>query len=167
MYSKKEWKPEVKYEVKDKQGNISISQHLSKSDKDNTRNEWNINLNDKIPMYIKLGLGAGDFKANLSNVNLKELYVHMGVGRVNLDISGAYKNNIKVNIQGGVGEATVYLPKSIGSRIKVQKGVGAVNVNGFIQEEGDIYKNSQYGKTKNNIEVNIETGVGSIKVKQK
>ncbi len=34
-------------------------------------------------------------------------------------------------------------------------------------EDGDIYKNSQYGKSKNNIDVNIEAGVGAINIKEK
>ncbi|MDU4600315.1 MAG: LiaF-related protein, partial [Clostridium sporogenes] len=108
-------------------------------------------------------------KGNKANklINLKELNVEMGVGKVDLDISGNYKNNVKVDIQGGVGEATVYLPKSIGVKIKAEKGVGAVNANGFIVEGENIYKNSQYGKSKNSIEVNIEAGVGAINIKQK
>ncbi len=74
----------------------------------------------------------------------------MGVGKVDLDISGNYQSNVKVDIQGGVGEATVYLPKSMGVKIKAEKGVGTINANGFIVEDGNIYKNSQYGKSKNN-----------------
>ncbi|EKO1911178.1 hypothetical protein PZQ55_000188 [Clostridium botulinum] len=170
IYSENEWKPEIKYEVKDKDGELEISQPGLKSGNvslNNKRNEWNINLNEKIPTEIKLSLGTGEFKADLSKINLKELNVGMGVGKVNLDISGNYKNNVKVNIEGGVGEATVYLPKSIGVKIKAEKGVGAVNANGFIVEGENIYKNSQYGKSKNSIEVNIEAGVGAINIKQK
>ncbi|ENK1243255.1 hypothetical protein AB2063_001390 [Clostridium botulinum] len=171
VYSKKEWKPEIKYEVKDKEGKIAISQ--SSLNGGNTSlnkkeyNEWDINLNEKIPMEINLNLGVGDFKADLNKINLKELKVEMGVGKVNLDISGDYKNNVKVDIQGGVGEATVYLPKSIGVKIKAEKGVGGVKANGFIMEDGNIYKNSQYGKSKNSIDVNIEAGVGAINIEQR
>ncbi len=171
IYSKNEWKPEIKYEVKGREGALAISQsslnggNISLNKKE--YNEWNINLNEKIPMEIKLNLGAGEFKADLNKINLKELNVEMGVGKVDLDISGNYKNNVKVDIQGGVGEATVYLPKSIGVKIKAEKGVGAVNANGFIVEGENIYKNSQYGKSKNSIEVNIEAGVGAINIKQK
>ncbi|NFN88701.1 hypothetical protein FDF31_17215 [Clostridium sporogenes] len=171
IYSKKEWKPEIKYKVKDKEGKITISQPSlnggNTSLKKNEYNEWNINLNEKIPMEINLNLGVGDFKADLNKINLKELKVEMGVGKVNLDISGDYKNDVKVNIQGGVGEATVYLPKSIGAKIKAEKGIGGVKANGFIVEDGNIYKNSQYGKSKNSIDVNIEAGVGAINIEQR
>ncbi len=100
IYSKKEWKPEIKYEVKDKEGKIAISQ--SSLNGGNTSlnkkeyNEWDINLNEKIPMEINLNLGVGDFKADLNKINLKELKVEMGVGKVNLDISGGdYKTMLK------------------------------------------------------------------------
>ncbi|MCJ8171730.1 toast rack family protein [Clostridium botulinum] len=171
IYSKKEWRPKIKYEVKDKEGEITISQpslnggNISLNKKE--YNEWDINLNKKIPMEIKLNLGAGEFKADLNKINLKELNVEMGVGKLDLDISGNYKNNVKVDIQGGVGEATVYLSKSMGVKIKAEKGVGTINANGFIVEDGNIYKNSQYGKSKNNIDVNIEAGVGAINIKEK
>ncbi len=91
----------------------------------------------------------------------------MGVGKVKLDISGNYKNNVKVDIQGGVGESTIYLPKSIGVKIKVEKGVGNVKANGFIVEDENLYKNSQYGKSKNSLDVNIEAGVGAINIEQR
>lgn len=51
IYSKKEWRPEIKYEVKDKEGEITISQpslnggNISLNKKE--YNKWDINLNEK------------------------------------------------------------------------------------------------------------------------
>ncbi|EJO5347828.1 hypothetical protein NRP93_001920 [Clostridium botulinum] len=170
IYSKEEWRPKIKYNVKNKEGELTISQPSLKNGNislNNKRNEWNINLNEKMPMHINLNLGVGESKVNLTEINLKELNVNMGVGKLDLDISGDYKNNVKVDIKGGVGEATVYVPKSIGVKVKAEKGLGEVNANGFIVEDRDIYKNSQYGKSENTIEINIKTGVGAINIKEK
>lgn len=171
VYSKPEWKPIINYEVKNKEGQLKITQNASgfknESVGDKDCNEWNIKVNNNTYMDIEMNLGGGEFKADLSKINLHNLDIGTGAGKLDLDISGDYKQDVKVDIEGGVVKTVVYVPKSMGVKVKAEKGVGEVKADGFIVENENIYKNSKYKKTKYNMEVNIEAGVGGIIIKQK
>jgi hypothetical protein len=78
-----------------------------------------------------------------------------------LDLRGDPKRDYDVNIRGGVGEATVYLPQSAGIVADASGGIGGIKVLGLRQSEGH-YVNDAYGHAKATIRVDVRGGVGAI-----
>jgi len=70
---------------------------------------------------------------------------------------------VDVRIEGGVGSATVRLPNSIGVRVHAEGGIGSINVRG-LQHRGDYYVNEAYGTSPITMNVNVEGGVGEIRL---
>lgn len=164
-YNIKYLKPVITYE----NGNLSVSSEDHSNinlSKNNAKCDWNLNLNPKIPTNLDLRLGVGKSSLDFSKMNLKELTVNTGVGDTTIDLSGNYSENIPVKIDGGVGRVKIIFSKSIGTSVKVKKGIGSVNASGF-NKDNDTYTNDSYGKTKNSMEVTINSGVGEVDIELK
>ena len=160
-YNVPEWKPEVDYQVNGSVGLLEVAQPGSGSSTSNTRNEWDLHLNNSVPMEMNVNMGAGRTVLTLSGLALSRLELNMGAGETTVDITGDWKKDVDAQIHGGVGRATIRLPKDVGVRVVAQGGLGAINADGF-QKQGEAYVNDQYGKSPVTLRVEVEGGVGEI-----
>lgn len=160
-YNVPDWKPEVKYEVSGGVGNLEVEQSGSGSATGNTKNDWDVHLSDKPPMEMTVNMGAGRATLTLSGLALSRLELNMGAGETTVDLTGNWKKDLSAQIHGGVGKATVRLPRDVGVHVVAQGGLGAINANGF-QKQGDAYVNDQYGKSPVTLRIEVEGGVGEI-----
>ncbi len=165
QYNVEQWRPEVDYRVRDNRGFLSVRQGNSSGiPAGNGKNLWDIYLNEQIPVDLIIDMGAGEGDLNLQHINLISLDLDMGVGELNVDLSGKYLHDVNVSIDGGVGSTTLFLPRDIGVMVKASKGLGSMSSKGFIKK-GDTLVNEAYGKTDVEINVKIDTGIGSITLK--
>lgn len=147
---------------------INVSQEKTnfRISKNNTKCDYNLKINPKLPADINLKLGVGKSSLDFSKINLKNLEIESGVGETTIDLTGNYNGNIPVKIEGGVGKIKIIFSKTVGAKIKVEKGVGSVSASGF-NKDGETYTNDSYGKAENSMDVNIETGVGEVNLELK
>jgi hypothetical protein len=160
-YNVPEWKPKVKYEVSGSVGYLTVEQPGSGSTTNNTRNEWDLHLNNKTPMEMNVNMGAGRATLALSGMALSRLELNMGAGEAAVDLTGDWKKDLSAQIHGGVGRATIRLPKDVGVHVVAQGGLGRINA-GDLQKQGDAYVNDQYGKSTVTLRLEVEGGVGEI-----
>lgn len=160
-YNVPEWKPEVKYEVSGSVGNLEVAQPGSGSSTGNTRNEWDVRLSNKTPMEMTVNMGAGRATLTLSGLALSRLELNMGAGETTVDLTGDWKKDLSAQIHGGVGRATIRLPRDVGVHVVAQGGLGAINASAF-HKQGDAYVNDQYGKSPVTLQIEVEGGVGEI-----
>jgi len=158
-YSGSAWKPEVRYRSFAGRADLTVRQpegyrHPHKYD-------WDLRLNDEIPMDVLVHFGAGEARLNLGSLNLRSIQVDMGVGEINLDLRGMPRRDYEVRIRGGVGEVTVHLPSDAGIYAIAEGGIGEVNVRG-LHQEGRHWVNDLYGSTKTQIRVDVRGGIGGI-----
>lgn len=153
--------PQVNYTVTDGQGDLEITQNGNSAHFGNNYNDWKLQLGSKAPTDLKLDLGAGQAWVRPNGLDLSELEVHMGAGQLDLDLTGMKPSNLQADIEGGVGQARIHLPKDEGVRVFASGGIGAVNADGLTRQ-GDAYVNAAYGKSSQNIEMTVHGGVGEI-----
>jgi predicted membrane protein len=118
-------------------------------------------LNDKIPLDMRIEVGAGKTDLTLGSLSLSNLELQEGAGENTIDLRGAWKSNVSVWIEGGVGKTTVQLPQDVGAKVEVEQGLGAVNA-GSLMKQGGAYVNQAYGKSSATVSVNIKSGVGEV-----
>lgn len=184
-YNIDSWKPTVDYGVNDGSGRLTVSQQGTLDGLpfgNNIRNEWNLRLNDEMPLEIVVRFGAGEGRLNLASLNLtslnieggagtadivlggsplESLNISSGVGETTLDLTGEWENDLNATITGGVGELTLRLPTDVGVRIETQTGLGDVVADGFSQN-GDVYTNNVYGESAVTLNISVTGGVGEI-----
>ncbi len=161
-YNVAEWKPEVTYSSSAGVGSLTITQPgHSSSHLSNTRNDWNIRLNQGVPLEFHVHMGAGDANLNLGGLTLQRVELEMGAGDLNMDLRGSPKTSYDLKIRGGAGDATINLPDSAGVDGTATGGIGDISVAG-LHQDGHRYYNDALGKSNVTIHMDIQAGVGDL-----
>ncbi|MEC9488804.1 MAG: toast rack family protein [Halanaerobium sp.] len=168
IYNREDWKPEVDYWVSNKRGRLSVNQPSDTNwnsifNLGNTYYEWNLRLQETMPMQLEVKLGAGEANLHLGDLLLSRLDVKLGVGDVTIDLTGEWEDDLQAYIKGGVGQAVLKLPDDVGVRVYVKKGIGSVSVIGMKKNDG-YYTNQLYGKAKVNLEIEVIAGIGEVQI---
>jgi hypothetical protein len=153
--------PDVKYKVEKGVGELDISQEGGMQVIGKAENTWNLKITEKLPVDLNVDVGAGDGELRLAKVDLTRLNLNLGVGQVSVDLTGERAKDLQAEIQGGVGRATVKLPKNVGVVAYAHGGLGSIDTHG-LRKDGDKYVNEAYGKSPNTIHLNVEGGIGQI-----
>ena len=154
--------PRVEYNVSDGVGRLEISQeNRSAVHFGATRNDWILHFGNDVPLELKLEMGAGRGDLRLRDLPVTRLDVEMGAGQMDLDLTGDRKSDLVGNLQGGVGQATIRLPKNVGVLVHASGGIGSIDTHG-LKHDGDEYSNDAYGKAPATIRLKVEGGIGQI-----
>jgi hypothetical protein len=154
-------KPEVHYDATGFRGHLLVEEPSNTHHGSHSNYRWDLRFNDNTPMDLEVHFGAGQGRLDLGSLSLRSLNVHMGVGELRLDLRGTPRNSYDVNIHGGVGEATVYLPDGVGVVAEAHGGIGGINVRGLQKQDGR-YVNDSYGHAKTTVRLDIRGGIGAI-----
>ncbi|MDI6766398.1 MAG: LiaF-related protein [Bacteroidota bacterium] len=113
--------------------------------------------------------GLSKFKAyGLGNANFRHMKFEGGVGSYILDFSGVLEKEVNVDIQVGLGSMTISIPDDIGVKIFYEKSfMASIDFPKDIKEkEEDSYYSSNYYQANGRINMHIEAGLGSVKIKR-
>ena len=184
-YNVADWKPEVSYRETGEKGTLRVGQPEGHgiSLGGRVRYEWEIRLNDGIPMDLEVDLGAGTGRLDLGDLSLmdlkimagagevevllngrpevEDLEVQVGAGDVTVDLSGDWRDDLDADIKGGVGRLTLRLPSDVGVRVDAEKGIGKVSARG-LRRKGGAYVNEAYGRSGVTLSIDCAAGIGSI-----
>jgi len=159
-FNRPSMKPEVHYDASGFRGHLRIEEP-SGVHSNAGKYRWDVRLNDEKPVDLRVDFGAGEGRLDIGSMNLRSVAIHMGVGELRLDLRGTPKSNYSVDMRGGVGEATVYLPREVGIMARAKGGIGGINARG-LEKRGDEYVNNAYGHSKVTVDLDIRGGIGAI-----
>jgi len=125
------------------------------------RNEWNLHLNDEVPMDLRVDIGGGTSDLQLSGLSLTRLDIRLGAGISTVDLSGSWLRDLDVTIDTGAADITVRLPREVGVRVDVETGPTVIEALD-LTKDGTIYTNDAYGVSEVTMQVNMEPGIGRI-----
>lgn len=125
------------------------------------RNEWDLRLNNDVPMNLSLDMGAGPSDLQLAGLSLTGLDIRLGAGKSTVDLSGGLTRDLDVNINTGAANITVRLPRDVGVRVEVEAGVGRIEASG-LRHDWNVYTNEAYGTSEVTLQINIVAGIGQI-----
>ena len=160
-YNVDAWKPEVNFDASGDPAHLTIEQPQTHGSRGRTRNDWDIRLNNSVSTDLTANLGAGKANLNLVGLALSRFEVNLGAGETDINLDGHWAHDLSGSVQGGVGKATLHLPREAGVRVTAQGGLGAINANGF-SKNGDVYTNDAYGKSPVSLNISVQGGVGEI-----
>ena len=81
---------------------------------------------------------------------------------MNIDLGGKWEKSFDASFKMGVGNLTIILPKKVGVKIILSKGIGNTNLVGFISEGDGVYVNEAYKDADVIINLNTELGIGEV-----
>jgi len=151
-------KPQVEYHSTGVRSDIQIQPSGTVQ---HGESNWDVRFNDTVGMDLVVKMGAGEAHLNLGSLNLRSVAFDLGAGEVDADLRGHPKRSYDVHINGGVGQATVHLPKSVGISATAVGGIGEVNVSG-LEKRNDRWINPGHENDPVTIRLDVKGGIGQI-----
>lgn len=124
---------------------------------------WDLQINDQPRVDLEVNCGAGKARLELGSLTLQNVRVNMGAGQVDLDLRGRPAQDYDVHVSGGVGQATVWLPRDVGIRADAHGMLGSIDVVG-LEKNGDHYENALYDHSKVNLHITVDGAIGQIRL---
>jgi uncharacterized protein DUF2154 len=153
-------KPQVEYHSTGVRSDIEIQPSGTAQ---HGESKWDVRFNDSVGMDLVVKMGAGEAHLNLGSLNLRSVAFDLGAGQVEADFRGHPKRSYDVRINGGVGQATIHLPKSVGISATAAGGIGEIHVSG-LEKRNDRWINPGHENDPVNIRLDVKGGIGQIDV---
>lgn len=162
-YNVAELEPQVKYSggelsVRNPDVRTDVTSYLNIAD---YRYEWDLQLNDKVPMDLRVNVGAGSADLKLGSLSLTRLDIQTGAAPATVDLTGNWQDNLRATITGGIGGLTLRLPRSACVRVGIDGGIGMVDAQG-LTKDGDEYVNTACGEPGVTLRIDISAGAQQI-----
>jgi hypothetical protein len=162
-YDRKWDNPTVNYHVSGDKGILEVNQQSGSANFGPADNSWDLNFANDIPLELRVDMGAGQGNLKLRDMDVSNVELHMGAGQVVLDLTGPRKSDLNVSVKGGIGQATMRLPKDVGVSAHAAGGLGSIRAEG-LRQNGSEYRNDAYGKSPHKITIDVQGGIGEIEL---
>lgn len=128
-------------------------------------NEWQVSLDRQIPLSLKLEGGASQTSLNLRDLNVRDLDVGSGASQISVVLPAA-AGSTKAHFGTGLAQLEITVPEGVAARIKSESGLADINVDErrFPRREKE-YESPDYVGAENRVEIHLETGLGSVRVR--
>ena len=147
----------IDFSMKDKKNN---NFHF---DGDNKGNDIMLKLSTAPIWTIDMGIGAGEVDFDLSNYNVKKLNLETGAASIDIKF-GDKQDNIAVDVKSGVAEVKIQVPESVGCEIRMDGALNAKDFDDFEKVRDGVWQTKGYDKAAKKINLNVESGLSSLKV---
>ncbi|MGA7159436.1 MAG: hypothetical protein WBZ48_00420 [Bacteroidota bacterium] len=103
----------------------------------------------------------------LCNANFKRMTFEGGVGSYYLNFDGELHREVDVKIKIGLGAVTIVIPRETGAKVYYQENwFSNFSIDrDFDEERKGVYETSNYSSADGRMNISIESGLGSVKVK--
>jgi len=92
---------------------------------------------------MRLDVGAASLKAvRLANANTRNIQVNAGVGTVDLDLGGDWRQDIALNVEVAVGGVRVHVPSDVGVRVEMRKVLASFEHDGLVKRGGAYFSDN-------------------------
>ncbi len=153
------------YNVAGKEGRLTVRGEGTASLFFTFRNSrWDIRLNPEIPLALDVNGGIGRATLDLAGLQLTRLSLNAGLGSV--EVTTPRTGIVTMRLDGGIGSTTVTIPQGVAARIRVDEGLSRTLVDDSrFPRVGNSYQSADYATAPNKIDIDINGGIGSIRIR--
>ena len=100
----------------------------------------------------------------LANANFTQMSFEGGAGKYTFDFSGDLQRDANVNIQVGLSDVKIIVPKGVSARVFLDNGLGNVHINDTWLKKSNHYENNGDG---HQLTIVVEMGTGNLRLTNK
>lgn len=127
--------------------------------------DWSVRLNSAIPLTLDFGTGASESHIDLSDLRVTDLKLETGASSTHLTLP-ANAGHTQAEIEAGAASVNIRVPEGVAARIRVEGGLISTDVDtSRFPQLGGLYQSADYDSASNRVDLRIEGGAGSIKVR--
>ncbi|MBE0409707.1 MAG: hypothetical protein IBX69_08245 [Anaerolineales bacterium] len=142
-------------------GGLSLLELIVKEGASDT--EWDFSSPNLVEMKTFIySTGASSAKLmNLANANFERMEFKGGVGSYKLDLSGELRKNIIVEVDAGLSNLVIAVPRDVPTQVTVEGSLTNINTSGDWQRAENAYVLTGNGHT---ITMEIKMGAGNLEL---
>ena len=111
-----------------------------------------------------MDVGAAEFTVrNLGNLNTEVIEIDAGIGEIDLDFTGDWRQNARVSVDMGLGSLVLRFPRGLGVRLVKDTFLTSLDSQGLVKR-GDAYYSLDYDDAEYQITIDGDAAFGSIRV---
>ena len=126
-------------------------------------NQVKLALNTQPLWSINLETGAGKTEFDLTRFKISTLKIQGGVASFDIKLGDLNKYTV-VNIESGISNINIAIPKSSGCSIKTDSGLSSSDFEGFNSTGKDSFQTSNFNTATGKIIINMEGGLSKFHV---
>jgi hypothetical protein len=128
------------------------------------RSAWDLGLTGEVPLDLRLETGASRTALDLREIRLRRLDLQTGASETRV-ILPRNAGTTEVRAEHGAASLTFEVPAGVAARIRTRMTIGSGQIDeGRFPRAGDVYQSIDYGSAANRVDLDIQGGVGSLRV---
>jgi N-terminal domain of toast_rack, DUF2154/Domain of unknown function (DUF5668) len=125
--------------------------------------DWDVAINNEVPIELKLNLGANKSDLNLRDLNITDLDLDTGASDTKLTLPS--KGRLRADLDMGAASLEIIVPDGVSARIHASLGAADMKVDeSRFPRNGRYYQSPDYDTAANAVDINIDAGAASIKI---
>jgi hypothetical protein len=127
--------------------------------------DWSFGLNREIPLSLDLQTGASDARLDLADLRVTDLRLQTGASATRLTLP-ANAGHTRAEIRSGAASVSIQVPSGVAARMRISGGLAGITVDrSRFPRTGGVYQSPDYDTAPNRVDLDIETGVGSVDIR--
>jgi hypothetical protein len=125
---------------------------------------WDVGLTGEVPLDLRLDVGAYRGTVDVSDLRLRTLELHTGASETLVRLPRA-AGSTTVKAEIGAASLTMAVPSGVAARIRSRMALGSTQVDeGRFPRVGDVYQSIDFATSPNQVDIDVQGGVGAFKV---
>ena len=126
--------------------------------------DWDFALTKSIPLSLRLETGASESRLSLIDLQLRELWLKTGASSTMVDLPAA-AGFTRVRVESGAASIKLHVPQGVAASIHVSSALAGIHVDGArFPRAGGGWRSPDWDTAAHKVEIEVETGVGSLDV---
>lgn len=126
--------------------------------------DWDVRLNDAIPISLDLETGASEARLDLSELKVNKINLKCGASSTKLNLP-ANAGQTLVSIEAGAASVEIQIPTNVAARIHSRGGLSQLSLDKQrFPRSGDVYQSLDYDTAENKADIDVQMGVGSVAI---
>jgi hypothetical protein len=126
--------------------------------------EWDLRLSPKVGLSLEVDVGAGSATIDLTGLDIRNLHVAAGAGQSTVTLP--QEGDFSATVSSGVGRLVLEIPKEMAARVRVDRGLSALDISRRFDRDGDVYLTDDWRTNENRVDLDIDIGVGLVTVRE-
>lgn len=125
--------------------------------------DWTMGLSRDVILDLDLQTGASQTQMDLSELQVSYLRLRTGASETHVTLPAA--GVCRARVQAGAASVVLRVPDAMKARIRVRGGLSDISVDRErFPRSGDGYQSPDYESAANRVEIDVEMGVGSVRL---
>jgi hypothetical protein len=127
--------------------------------------EWDLKFKPGIKYSLELNTGASEAKIDLTDLLIDRISLKTGASGTELTLPQS-AGFTSARIQSGAASLSIKVPENVEARIRVTGGLMDLDIDKHrFPWSGTYYQSSDYDRAEHRVDLDVTTGVGSVKIR--